>query len=157
MLCVMSAVVLYTRKILIKSKGGAMKGIINAKIVSLFFAVAIMLVGCCANAAQTLRVVSCAKGLANPPYVVMDDGWQKNSPPVVVESGHGSWDGVRSRLPLKRVKLANRWIGCCHVHRQNGVLPTVNRRINGNQTCFPRDLIGWVGFEYGIIRCNVRY
>ena len=37
-------------------------------------------------------VVSCAKGYENPPYVVMDDGWQKNSPPVVGESGYGPWD-----------------------------------------------------------------
>jgi alpha-galactosidase len=37
-------------------------------------------------------VVACAKGCENPPYVVMDDGWQKNSPPVVRESGRGPWD-----------------------------------------------------------------
>ena len=39
-------------------------------------------------------VVACAKGCENPPYVVMDDGWQKNSPPVVGESGRGPWDAA---------------------------------------------------------------
>ena len=39
-------------------------------------------------------VVACAKGCENPPYVVMDDGWQKNSPPVVRESGRGPWDAA---------------------------------------------------------------
>lgn len=38
-------------------------------------------------------VSDCAKGLANRPYVVLDDGWQRNSPPVVkVDSGYGPWD-----------------------------------------------------------------
>jgi len=44
--------------------------------------------------ADAAFVVSCAKGCANPPYVVMDDGWQKNSPPVVKESGRGPWDAA---------------------------------------------------------------
>ena len=39
-------------------------------------------------------VVACAKECENPPYVVMDDGWQKNSPPVVGESGRGPWDAA---------------------------------------------------------------
>ena len=43
--------------------------------------------------ADAAYIVECAKGLENRPYVVMDDGWQKNSPPVVkVDSGHGPWD-----------------------------------------------------------------
>ena len=43
--------------------------------------------------ADAAYIVDCAKGLENRPYVVMDDGWQKNSPPVVkVDSGHGPWD-----------------------------------------------------------------
>lgn len=38
-------------------------------------------------------IVACARGLANRPYVVMDDGWQRNSPPVVKnDSGRGPWD-----------------------------------------------------------------
>ena len=39
-------------------------------------------------------VMACAEGCENPPYVVMDDGWQKNSPPVVGESGRGPWDAA---------------------------------------------------------------
>ena len=43
--------------------------------------------------ADAAYIVECAKGLANRPYVVMDDGWQPNSPPVVkTDSGHGPWD-----------------------------------------------------------------
>lgn len=50
--------------------------------------------------ADAAFVCSLAKGLANRPYVVMDDGWQKNSPPVVKAyrdngpggSGYGPWD-----------------------------------------------------------------
>jgi len=42
--------------------------------------------------ADAAYIMECAKGCANPPYVVMDDGWQKNSPPVVGESGRGPWD-----------------------------------------------------------------
>ena len=37
------------------------------------------------------EIVSLCEGLNVRPYVVMDDGWQKNSPPVVGESGHGPW------------------------------------------------------------------
>ena len=37
--------------------------------------------------ADAAYISECAKGLAVRPYVVMDDGWQKNSPPVVGESG----------------------------------------------------------------------
>lgn len=39
-------------------------------------------------------VVSCARGCPNPPYVVMDDGWQKNSAAVVEGSGFGPWDAA---------------------------------------------------------------
>jgi len=44
--------------------------------------------------ADAAYVMACAKGCDNPPYVVMDDGWQKNSPPVVNESGRGPWDAA---------------------------------------------------------------
>ena len=42
-------------------------------------------------------VTSLANGLENRPFVVMDDGWQQNSPPVVAplqqgSSGWGPWD-----------------------------------------------------------------
>ena len=45
-------------------------------------------------------VVACAKGCENPPYVVMDDGWQKNSPPVVGESGRGPWDAAGTKFGM---------------------------------------------------------
>ena len=44
--------------------------------------------------ADAAYIMECTKGCANPPYVVMDDGWQKNSPPVVHESGRGPWDAA---------------------------------------------------------------
>ena len=44
--------------------------------------------------ADAAYIMECAKGCANPPYVVMDDGWQRNSPPVVHESGRGPWDAA---------------------------------------------------------------
>ena len=49
--------------------------------------------------ADAAFICSLAEGLANRPYVVMDDGWQPNSPPVVKarnpkagSSGFGPWD-----------------------------------------------------------------
>ena len=48
--------------------------------------------------ADAAFVVSLAKGLANRPYVVMDDGWQRYSPPEIqkmtgrFESGYGPWE-----------------------------------------------------------------
>ena len=47
--------------------------------------------------ADAENIVSLAEGLKNRPYVVMDDGWQLNSPPVVRPlglgaSGWGPWD-----------------------------------------------------------------
>ena len=50
--------------------------------------------------ADAAFVCSLAEGLENRPYVVMDDGWQPNSPPVVRAysdngpggSGYGPWD-----------------------------------------------------------------
>ena len=44
--------------------------------------------------ADAAFIVSCARGLKNRPYVVMDDGWQRNSPPVTGESGWGPWDAA---------------------------------------------------------------
>lgn len=44
--------------------------------------------------ADAAYIMDCAKGCANTPYVVMDDGWQRNSPPVVHESGRGPWDAA---------------------------------------------------------------
>ena len=56
-------------------------------------------------------VVSLCEGLANRPYVVMDDGWQKNSPPVVRPLGHGSsgwgpWDESGERFGMKMKPFA---------------------------------------------------
>ena len=53
-------------------------------------------------------IVSCAKGCANQPYVVMDDGWQKNSPPVVGESGRGPWDAAGANFGMEMLKIAGR-------------------------------------------------
>ena len=53
-------------------------------------------------------IVSCAKGCANPPYVVMDDGWQKNSPPVVHESGHGPWDTAGANFGMEMPEFCRR-------------------------------------------------
>lgn len=44
--------------------------------------------------ADATYIMECAKGCSNPPYVVMDDGWQRNAPPVVHESGRGPWDAA---------------------------------------------------------------
>ena len=64
--------------------------------------------------ADAANVVSLAEGLTARPYVVMDDGWQKNSPPVVAPlkqgaSGWGPWDasgagfGMEMSLFAKKV------------------------------------------------------
>ena len=53
-------------------------------------------------------IVSCAKGCANPPYVVMDDGWQKNSPPVVHESGRGPWDAAGANFGMEMPEFCRR-------------------------------------------------
>lgn len=48
--------------------------------------------------ADAAFIVSCARGLRNRPYVVMDDGWQRYSPPEVekltgkFDSGFGPWE-----------------------------------------------------------------
>ena len=43
--------------------------------------------------ADAAYIAECAKGLANRPYVVMDDGWQPFAPPVCKnDSGRGPWD-----------------------------------------------------------------
>ena len=44
--------------------------------------------------ADAAYIMDCAKGCANSPYVVMDDGWQRNAPPVTGESGWGPWDAA---------------------------------------------------------------
>jgi alpha-galactosidase len=57
--------------------------------------------------ADAAYVMSCAKGLANPPYVVMDDGWQLNGPPRMKEicggeeSGMGPWDAAGPRFGME--------------------------------------------------------
>ena len=53
-------------------------------------------------------IVSCAKGCANQPYVVMDDGWQKNSPPVVGESGRGPWDAAGANFGMEMPEFCRR-------------------------------------------------
>ncbi|MBQ8124946.1 MAG: hypothetical protein IJ173_03565 [Kiritimatiellae bacterium] len=53
-------------------------------------------------------IVSCANGCANPPYVVMDDGWQKNSPPVVGESGRGPWDAAGANFGMEMPEFCRR-------------------------------------------------
>ena len=53
--------------------------------------------------ADAACIVALCEGLSNRPYVVMDDGWQKNSPPVVKTSGCGPWDesGPAFGMPMK--------------------------------------------------------
>jgi alpha-galactosidase len=53
-------------------------------------------------------VVSCAVGCAARPYVVMDDGWQKNSPPVVGESGRGPWDAAGANFGMEMPEFCRR-------------------------------------------------
>ena len=53
-------------------------------------------------------IVSCAKGCPNQPYVVMDDGWQKNSPPVVGESGRGPWDAAGANFGMEMPEFCRR-------------------------------------------------
>jgi len=57
-------------------------------------------------------VTSFCEGLANRPYVVMDDGWQKNAPPVVRPLGYGSsgwgpWDEAGERFGMKMKPFAD--------------------------------------------------
>jgi len=66
--------------------------------------------------ADAAFVCSLAKGLENRPYVVMDDGWQPNSPPVVSEyvdngpggSGYGPWDRSGESFDMDMVEFAKR-------------------------------------------------
>ena len=56
-------------------------------------------------------VVSLCEGLENRPYVVMDDGWQRNSPPVVAPLGYGSsgwgpWDEAGDAFGMKMKPFA---------------------------------------------------
>ena len=52
-------------------------------------------------------VCECAEGLTNRPYVVMDDGWQKNSPPQMramygnAASGMGPWDASGAHFGME--------------------------------------------------------
>ena len=57
-------------------------------------------------------VTSLCEGLANRPYVVMDDGWQRNAPPVVRplgfgSSGWGPWDEAGERFGMKMKPFAD--------------------------------------------------
>ena len=51
-------------------------------------------------------IADCAQGLANRPYVVMDDGWQENAPPTMQtrfgawESGMGPWTEASARFGM---------------------------------------------------------
>ena len=64
--------------------------------------------------ADAAFVCSLAEGLSNRPYVVMDDGWQKNSPPVVKAynangaggSGYGPWDESGERFGMAMAPFA---------------------------------------------------
>ena len=59
-------------------------------------------------------VCSLAEGLKNRPYVVMDDGWQKNSPPVVNAyldngpggSGYGPWNESSAQFGMGMSEFA---------------------------------------------------
>ncbi len=60
--------------------------------------------------ADAAMIVSLCEGLKVRPYVVMDDGWQRNSPPVTGESGWGPWDRASENfgmaMPDFAVKVA---------------------------------------------------
>lgn len=59
--------------------------------------------------ADAAYIAECAAGLANRPYVVMDDGWQKNSPPVVkVDSGYGPWDEAGAPFGMKMKEFCSK-------------------------------------------------
>ncbi|MCQ2395731.1 MAG: hypothetical protein MJ249_15735, partial [Kiritimatiellae bacterium] len=59
-------------------------------------------------------VCSLAEGLKNRPYVVMDDGWQKNSPPVIKAyldngpggSGYGPWNESSAQFGMGMSEFA---------------------------------------------------
>jgi alpha-galactosidase len=53
-------------------------------------------------------IVSLCDGLKVRPYVVMDDGWQKNSPPVVGESGRGPWDAAGANFGMDMPEFCRR-------------------------------------------------
>ena len=58
--------------------------------------------------ADATMIVSLCEGLKVRPYVVMDDGWQKNSPPVVGESGRGPWDRASENFGMAMPEFAAR-------------------------------------------------
>lgn len=58
--------------------------------------------------ADAAMIVSLCEGLKVRPYVVMDDGWQKNSPPVVGESGRGPWDRASANFGMAMPEFAAR-------------------------------------------------
>ncbi|MGN1359507.1 MAG: hypothetical protein ACI4X9_03515, partial [Kiritimatiellia bacterium] len=42
--------------------------------------------------ADAATILACAKDLPVRPYLVVDDGWQINAPPIVKASGRGPWE-----------------------------------------------------------------
>ena len=64
--------------------------------------------------ADAAFVVSLAKGLPSRPFVVMDDGWQENSPPVLkvktgeFQSGWGPWDRAGTHFGMEMEEFAGR-------------------------------------------------
>ena len=58
-------------------------------------------------------VSDCAKGLANRPYVVMDDGWQENAPPTIVAGS----PGPQRHRALRLLAAATGRCGCPGGHR----------------------------------------
>ena len=59
-------------------------------------------------------IADCAQGLANRPYVVMDDGWQENAPPTMKarfgnwESGMGPWTEASARFGMDMKTFCSR-------------------------------------------------
>ena len=53
-------------------------------------------------------IVVLCDGLKVRPYVVMDDGWQRNSPPVVRESGRGPWDAAGPHFGMEMKEFCGR-------------------------------------------------
>ena len=58
--------------------------------------------------ADAAAIVSLCDGLKVRPYVVMDDGWQRNSPPVVHESGRGPWDAAGANFGMDMPEFCGR-------------------------------------------------
>ena len=64
--------------------------------------------------ADAAYISECAKGLANRPYVVMDDGWQMRSPAFLkrttgkFSSGYGPWDRSSDSFGMAMPEFASR-------------------------------------------------